>query len=97
MGDAREGRSEVKNGKVLEMLTGEKETETHDSQATSRRGVFVMELVIPSLTGSEDRRVRVGEAWVNRHQEMMVNALPVSEDVLAEMATIQEWWMRGES
>ena len=87
----------MKNRKVLEMLTGKPETDAQESNSPSRKGVFVMELVIPSLTSNVDRRVKVGEAWVNRRQEMVVHAIPVSEDVIAEMETIQQWWLGGES
>ena len=85
----------MKNEKVLEMLTGKTEPSATKASEQVRRGMFIMELVIPSLTGAEDRRVKVGEAWVNKHQELIVHAIPVGDDVLADMVTLQEWWLQG--
>lgn len=58
---------------------------------------FDMELVIPSLRGEADERVKVGEAWLNQNQEMLVNAIPVDQETIAKMVEVQKWKEGGAS
>ena len=52
---------------------------------------FRLELIIPSITGGEDQRVKMGEAYVTPNQEVMVRALPLDEKVVEEMVKVQAW------
>ena len=53
---------------------------------------FDIELVIPSLVGEASRRVKIGHAWVNRQNEMIVSPLPVSEETIGEMKRVIKWF-----